>query len=729
MGKASKATKKFQSKHLKHTLDHRKEVQKHNKLKGNRKFGSKSKSSSGSSDSTSVAKEKKNDEIFKDMNVEEFFAGGFDVPKAKKSNKSKREEKEDEADEDEEESSEEEFEQDMDKLEEQDPDFYKYLKENDKQLLDFKPVNPLDAIDSEDEDEEDEEEEEEYKQDQQKDDEIQESFNKIEVTLESVKLWEKNLSSSKPDMKILKNVSSAFKAAVNINNGNDDYKYSVTDEDAFNQLMLLTLKKLPIAIQTIVPYKKNSNGVRSLPSSKQMDKKINAIANILKSHSGSLLTLLNDITNTETAALILSSLQEILPYYLSQRKLIKKLFNSIIDIWSTTQDVDTQIATFAFLNNVSREFPKSILEIVLRSTYATFIKNARSMNIHTDANINFQKNSATELFGINETLSYQVGFESIRQLAIHLRNSINNPTKDSYKIIYNWQYCHSLDFWSRVLSKYCNSNQETKNNESPLKQLIYPLVQVTIGTIRLLPTSQFYPLRFYLIRSLIRLSQNTGVFIPLFPLLSEILTSTAFTKNPKPDSKKKNSQQQPLQAVDFDHNIKVNAAYLNTRIYQDGLCAQFIELIAEFFVLYSKNISFPELVTPPVIILRRYIKNSKNIKFNKQLSNLIEKLNANSKFITEKRSHVEFGPNNRAEVNRFLSDLNWQDTPLGKYVVVQREVKEEKNRILRESALADEEERKNKKEQKDEDDIVMSDASEEEDDEEEEQEDEDEDEE
>lgn len=33
MAKTSKATKKFQSKHLKHTIDHRRKVQKHNKLK------------------------------------------------------------------------------------------------------------------------------------------------------------------------------------------------------------------------------------------------------------------------------------------------------------------------------------------------------------------------------------------------------------------------------------------------------------------------------------------------------------------------------------------------------------------------------------------------------------------------------------------------------------------------------------------------------------------------
>ena len=39
-----------------------------------------------------------------------------------------------------------------------------------------------------------------------------------------------------------------------------------------------------------------------------------------------------------------------------------------------------------------------------------------------------------------------------------------------------------------------------------------------------------------------------------------------------------------LQAVDFEHNIKVNQAYLGTRVYQDGLCEQFIELSGEFLV-------------------------------------------------------------------------------------------------------------------------------------------------
>ncbi|ODV84189.1 hypothetical protein CANARDRAFT_201363 [[Candida] arabinofermentans NRRL YB-2248] len=698
MVKATKKTKKFQAKHLKHTMDQRKKVQQHNRLH---------KKKTSSSAARLASDEKKSNEIFPDMDVEEFFEGKLELPKESKALKKALKEKADAK-----ESSEDEADvhgQDLQELAKDDPEFYQYLQENDKDLLDFKPVDPLEAMSDSEDDEEvgTTEKPTEFAEEE-------EERETIEVTMKLVKSWDENLKSTKPTIKTLKSIVIAFKSAVNMDSG-ERYRYSVTDEKVFNHLMFLALNKLPIAIQKLASYKKGSNGVRSLQTN---NKKIAQITTILKSHAGSLIILLNDITNTETAALILKSVQELLPFFISLRKLLKEIVAAIINVWSSTKEVETQIAAFAFLNNSCREYPKAILELVLKSTYSSFIKKCRQTNIHTMPMINFQKNSAVELFGLDETLGYQIGFEYIRQLAIHLRSSVNNPTKDSYKAIYNWQYCHSLDFWSRMLSTQCNPEKElTRKKESPLRQLIYPLVQVTLGAIRLIPTAQFFPLRFYLIRSLIRLSQNTGVYIPLFPLLSEILNSTAITRNPK------NSN---LQAVDFDHVIKVNQAYLNTRVYQDGLCEQFLDLTSEFFVLYCKSIAFPELITPAVIYLRRYIKKVKNVKFSKQLSNLVDKLNTNAKFIEQKRSTVEYGPSNRSEVAKFLQDLPWEKTPLGSYVLTQREVREARAQILRDSILADEEDKaKSKAAEDDDEDIEMSQASEEEEEEEEAEEEED----
>lgn len=702
MGKVSKATKKFQSKHLKRTLDHRKEVKKHNQLVKSHK--SKRAGASTATKEDVVAKKKKSDEIFEDMDVEEFFDKGFEVPKESKKLKAAKATKKAEEEAEEESSSDEEVmghQEDLEKLKEKDPEFYKYLKENDSELLDFNPTNPLEAMSDDEDDDEEEpgatgsasafgpEDPEEYKED------------KIEVTLKLVKDWTNKLE-SEPTLKLIKNILAAFKAAINVNKEDQsEYKYSVTDAKAFHELIILGLKKVPGAVQAMAPYK-IVKGARTVNTKNLKVKQLNSI---LKSHAGALLTLLNDINNVETASLVLLSVQELLPYYLSFRRIMKNLVIAVVNVWSTTNEVEIQIASFAFLNNASKEFTKSILDSVLKQVYSSFIKNARKTNIHSMPLINFQKNSGAELFGIDETLAYQVGFDYIRQLAIHLRNSINN-TKDGFKTIYNWQYVHSLDFWSRVLSTHCHPEKEVKK-ESPLRQLIYPLVQVTLGTIRLIPTAQFFPLRFYLIRSLIRLSQNSGVFIPLFPLLQEILNSTTLTKTPKNAN---------LPAFDFDHNIKCNSQYLGTRTFQQGVCEQFIDLCGEYFVLYSKNISFPELSTPVIISLRRYIKTSKNVKFNKQLTNLVTKLNQNSEFILEKRAKVDFNPSNRSAVAKFLSELTWDKTPFGGYVVVQREVRDEKSRILRDSLLQEEEERRRAKEARnqqdeddeDEDDVVMS---------------------
>lgn len=695
MAKTSKSTKKFQNKHLKHTIEHRREVQKHNKKIALRK--------KGSGTGPAEPKEKKSTKpIFDDMSVDEFFAGGFDVPKPKKGTKVadaledealEEEPLEEESDdvnmEDQDEvSSEEEDEemmkQDMENLENKDPEFFKYLKENDKNLLDFEGVNPMDAI-SEDEDEEVDDDDEE--QQVEASEEKSSKRKQVEITQALVVKWDKSLN--KPTTKTIQNIVAGFKAAVYIHNSEDKKtRYTITDPSVFSDLMFIGLRRVPEAIAKLAPYKVNLRGIRSVD-----DKNPNSrvIARILKTQAGAYITLLDDITNTETAALVLSSLQEVLPFYISQRKVLKQIFAAVVGIWSSINNVETQVATYAFLNNSAREYPKSTLEIILKSTYSSFLKNCRKTNAHTIDLINFSKNSAVELFGIDELLSYQVGFEFVRQLAVHLRNTITNTSnvsatlgKDAYKAIYNWQFAHSLDFWSRVLAQHCNPEKELakhKSQESPLRSLIYPLVQVTLGTIRLIPTAQFFPLRFYLIRSLIRLSQGSGVYIPIYPLISEILTSTAFTKSSK------NTQ---LQALDFELIIKVNQQYLGTKTYQDGLCEQFLELTSEFFTLYCKSIAFPELVTPAVLTLRRFMKKSKNFRFNKQLQQLVEKLNANATYITQKRANVEYGPSNKAEVQAFLKDVKWESTPLGQYVVVHRRAREEKAKLLKASVEEDE---------------------------------------
>lgn len=409
-------------------------------------------------------------------------------------------------------------------------------------------------------------------------------------------------------------------------------------------------------------------------------KKFRNLAPLLKSHAVSVNHLLDSLSDASTQRITLDSLLALLPYILSFKKIVREVAKTVSSVWADSSNTEaTRLSAFLVLRRLVVISDAGIREAVLKQTYQGLIKGARNTTVHNIQGINLMKNTASELWGLDPSIGYTTGFAFIRQLAIHLRQSITNKTKDSYKTVYNWQYIHSLDFWSRVVSVHCESLREAESGkQSPLRQLIYPIVQVTLGAMRLIPTSVYFPLRFQLIRSLLRISSATSTYIPLAPALLEALNSAEMKKMPKPST---------LKALDFNTNIRVTKAYLRTRTYQDGIGEQVAELLSEFFVLWSKNIAFPELALPVTVMLKRWIKTmtkkssgNRNAKINSMLALLVQKLEANSKWVEEHRAKVDFAPNDRAGVEGFLKDTEWEKTPLGAFVAGQRKTRAQKEK-------------------------------------------------
>lgn len=726
MAKASKATKKFiASKKLDKKLDQEKINKKDNekflKRRGNNYTKSKLLNKSKTLEQLQEDKfnktkegqiENREKEVTKksrvnDEKLSQFFEDtSANIPKELQKPLVKKTEKESE---DEESSEEEEEDLDLDDLKEEDPEFYKYLEDNDKGLLELND-NVMDQYSGDD--------------DSDSEEQTKSVLNeKIEVTYKMVNNWSvalNKISKKNPNLKLIKTIITAFKASINMNNEDviNDLKFTITDEKAFSKLMHLALKDLPnLIIEKLEPYT-----IKRLPNEQTTrilnPKTSGKVANVLKHHAANLIIMIQDINqDMKMASLILHSTSQLLPFFLSHRRTLKKLISAVIQNWATTKHLEIQITLFAFLFESCKEFKKTImLENLLKSLYSSFIKNCATNsnnNLRTANLVNFQKNSMVEIFLLDSTLSYQIGFEYLRQLAIHLRNSINAQTNNNtnsknkidpanaYKIVYNWQFVHSLDFWSRFLSMACHSDAVIEQN-SNMSELIYPLIQITIGTIKLIPTAQFFPLRFYLIKSLNRLIQSTKVYVPVYPLLQEILNSNIFKKQVKKEDKK-------LEPFDFQTNIKCNAQYLKTKTYQDGVIDQFIEILSEFMNCFSKSVSFPELSTPVIISLKRFIKvNSNNYKFNKKLNVVLDKIVKNNEFIESKREEVEFSPSNKAELNKFLIDLDWKLTPLGKYVSIEREIREERQKML---LAALEEEGDNEDDEEDEEEVEEEEES------------------
>ena len=91
---------------------------------------------------------------------------------------------------------------------------------------------------------------------------------------------------------------------------------------------------------------------------------------------------------------------------------------------------------------------------------------------------------------------------------------------------------------------------------------------------------------------------------------------------------------------------------------------------------------------------------NKNAKVNQSILLLVQKLESNAKWIEERRNKVTFAPKDRAEVDNFLKDVEWDQTPLGAFVVGQRKTREERKRVLEQGRKEDERRRKGKDDDK-----------------------------
>ena len=677
MGKKSKATKKFEKNKLKDTLERRKDFakvkQRHQQKDKKRKRNADKISEESEQDDSPPAASRG-----EDMDRDDFFQDSVPLPEMSNGTGSKKrkrdtEDEPGEADSNDEdidagsEEDEEDHHGQLQSLAENDPEFYKYLQENDAELLDF----GNDLEDDEDAASDDDEERPSKKRKTGKSE-------VIEVSLAMVKKWKASMAEQQ-SVRSLRQLVIAFKAAAQ--SDDDDKKaqrYSIPSSDVYHEILITALQQVPAALRHQLPVKETAAGKVRIDANSP---KFKTLSPIIKTHTSALHSLLGSLSDAATLRLTLQSFEPLLPYLLQFRKFLKVVIKSICAIWAdNASDEATRISAFILIRRLMVIGDAGLRETVLKSTYEGIVKGARNVTELTLPGVNLMKNSAAGLWGIDQKVSYTTAFTFIRQLAIHLRGHITKPTKDSYKQIYNWQFVHSLDFWSRVLSSHCNSLLEAQlGKESQLRPLIYPVVQITLGVMRLIPTATYFPLRFQLMRSLLRISQATGTYIPLSAALLEVLSSPEMKKHAKAAT---------LRPLDFASNIRAPTSYLKTRVYQDGVGEQVVELFSEFFVLWAKSIAYPELQLPVTVMLKRWLKTAskssgnKNGKLNQALLLLIQKSEANAKWVEERRNKVNFAPKDRTEVEAFLKDVAWEDTPLGAFVVTQRKQREEKRKVV-----------------------------------------------
>nr|GAT50248.1 Noc2-domain-containing protein [Mycena chlorophos] len=549
----------------------------------------------------------------------------------------------------------------LSKLAEKDPEFYQYLKENDQELLTF---NADDEDEMENEDEDD-------------------SMGQTPVLTKTIlQNWQKALLEHR-SLRSLRKLLVAFRSAAHMNEDDQVLAWSIDSSAVYNKLVTTALKYTPVILEHHAPTKTLPNGKFKPPTQTPT---LKGLQKLILSYFQNVIHILSQLTDSDMLQLAVAESAKIVPYIISSRKAVKLYLKKCLELWSSAAD-NVRIAAFLAIRKLASSADESILDNVLKGTYTTLVRSSKNTSVHTLPSINLMKNSGSEVFMLDQGISYQHAFGYIRQLAIHLRNSMKVKSKEAYKLVYNWQYIHCIDFWSVVLARACDAATEADTGkESELKPLIYPLVQVSLGAIKLIPNSRSYPFHLHIVRSLLHLTRRTHTYVPLAPYLVPILVSTLSTSG--------RSKASTLRPLDLEVQIRAPAQYVKTRIYADGLVEEASFLLADWLASgpVHGSVAFPEIVVPVTVALRKAIKAAAAAGKGKSstttdagaIKSVLERVEESARWVEQRRRNVEMGPNKMDGVREWERGLVAQldESPLGKYLKIQRKTREKRRKLV-----------------------------------------------
>lgn len=539
--------------------------------------------------------------------------------------------------------------QSLAKLKDTDPEFYKFLEENDKKLLSFQ----LSDEESENEADEADEDEKLHKPDTElevasdesdfEDPDTEKDENSI--TLKLLKTWQKDIQTDK-SKNIIQKLGEAFHAALLTISSDDQAEpsmYKVEGSAIFNGVIQLCVLEFGPAVRR---YLGISSGSKQPP---HKTKKFNKIKTILKSYFIDLHKLLSAVTSANIQTVLLKHLHYMSSLLTSFSNTAKSMLKRLIIMWSTAEESVRVISFFCILRLTNNNL-KGLLDTVLKSMYLTYTKNSKFVSPSSLASINFMRRSLIEMFTLDSNVTYQHAFLYIRQLAIHLRNAIVVNKKENIQTVYNWQYINSLKLWGGLLEVSCN--------KPLLQQLIYPFIQVAVGVIKLVPTAQYYPLRFHLTETLISLSRSANVFIPILPFILDVLNNYDFNKKNLKVSMK------PLY---FTFILRASKSQMQENGFKDRLIELAYEQLLEYLSDQSHNIAFPDLVVMCIFQIKSFLKKCRNVNYNKKIKQLLEKIQQNAEFMETERLKHTFELRDLKKIQGIESQIRVKGTPLSTY--------------------------------------------------------------
>ena len=527
-------------------------------------------------------------------------------------------------------------------LEKQDPEFFKFLQENDANLLDFN--------DSEDEDlesESDDEETEPTDLDHLDIDgglEVPESIEtgtSRELKEATSELLRDTVSgATKGSYSALKRLMTLFRAACIPANADDmdaatqrntSSRYTVSTPEIYNAVMIKTMEGAYKAFYNQLGLKQgkiSADQLKLLEDDPRLKKVQPLILSFYKSIMHSLDSLASTDQAREVVVYLVSGLEPYVPLLAPMPRLAKSVLKVLLKLWSggpSPAEDPTHARGHCFLR--IRQFcvvlPGTLPEECFKSIYMTFARNCKSYNELTEPSVTFMAQCIAELYKLDPVLAYQQGFLYIRQLALHLRVAYIKKTTETTRPVLSWQYLNCLRLWTRVVCSMPGPDD--------LGQLVFPLAQIMQGVLSVAVSSVYLPLRFHVMASLQQLAANAEVFIPLAPKIREIFELTEMLSNPKHSTEV---------APRLQYLVKISAEDILKPAVRDCIIEEAIQLLRQESEIYRYHVGVPEYLYMTTRKVRHFLKQCKVGKWRDLGKTLINQNESYSSFTKKERLRI-----------------------------------------------------------------------------------------
>ncbi|MCD7453611.1 hypothetical protein HAX54_021554 [Datura stramonium] len=578
------------------------------------------------------------------------------------------------------------------RLQEKDPEFYQFLQEHDKELLEFDDEDIDDDDETEmdgDEIEDDEADEFDTEQPVHADGkEVKSSTNVI--TSAMVDSWCSSIHENRSSGAI-KSLMRAFRTACHYGDdtGEDSKsKWSTMSSAVFNKIMLFVLKEMDGILRGLLKLPA-SGGKKEMIKDMSNTKRWKSNHHLVKSYLGNALHVLNQMTDTEMISFTLRRLRFSSVFLAAFPVLLRKYIKVLLHFWGTGGGA-LPVVSFLFLRDLCIQLGSDCIDECFRGMYKAYLLNCQFMNASKLQHIQFLGNCFVELLRVDLPNAYQHAFVFIRQLAMILREAHsstktkkssqkanqsskeahNTKSKESFLKVYQWKYIHCLELWTAAICAY--------SSEPEFRPLAYPLTQIISGAARLVPTARYFPLRLRCIKMLNRIAASTNSFVPVSPLLLDMLEIKELHRPPTGGVGK---------AIDFLTVLRVSKLTLKTRAFQEACVFSVVEELAEHLAQWSYSVAFFELSSVPIVRLRNFCKSTNVDRFRREVKQILREIEANSEYTNKKRMTVSFLPNDPAAASFLEDDKNAGVSPLSKYVASLRQRAQQRNDSLKESSM------------------------------------------